>query len=195
MLAHDRLQARRFAEAAPALVNWIAALLLHRMDFEGRVKAGFPHSRLSSPMEMAMRLVNWLGVLTVAAFALTLWCPEAQASDVKFGKWMKDKKEDRYYCEYQYPDKAKPKTKTNVQTMIWYPNDKARKGNYYFANKDNKVWGKCVCPADPNYDPKVMQWSKMVNGKWKELPKGDCPAPANGDPEGASIDKIPRPPA
>jgi hypothetical protein len=133
--------------------------------------------------------------LMASAFALMLFPSMATASDVKFGKWMYDKKEDRFYCEYTYPDKVKPQAQINVQILIWYPNDKERRGNYYFANKKNEFWGKCVCPADPNYNPAVMQWSKMKDGDWNKLPDGDCPAPADGDPKGATIDKIPKPPS
>jgi hypothetical protein len=64
----------------------------------------------------------------------------------------------------------------------------------YFANKENKSWGRCVCPTNSNYDPRVMQWSKLTGESWDELPKGERPAPKDGDPQLAAIDKIPDPP-
>jgi hypothetical protein len=134
--------------------------------------------------------VAWL---FLAAVGLSLFCASAVASDVKFGVWQHDKQEGRYYCEYQYPAKTNP-TQINVQILIWYPDDKDRRNFYYFANKKNQYWGRCVCPADPNYNPQVMQWAKLTDGKWKDLPKGDCPAPGDGDSQRASIDKIPKPP-
>ena len=118
----------------------------------------------------------------------------AAASDVKFGKWQKDAAKERYFCEYQYPADGNAK-QINVQIAIWYPNDPARKGFYYFANKDNKIWGRCVCPASSTYNKTVMAWSKLEGEKWKDLRKGECPAPKNGDAKRASIDKIPDPPA
>ncbi len=111
-----------------------------------------------------------------------------------YGGWEKDPNKDRMFCEYRYPSKDNP-AQINVQIMIWYPNDPARCGYYYFANKEHKIWGRCVCPKDPNYDPGVMQWSKLMNDEWQELPKGDCPAPKDGDPDRAAIDQIPDPPA
>lgn len=140
------------------------------------------------------------GLLVASALAVALPAG-VSASDVKFGKWMKDPDKDRYYCEYKYP--APPKrvegkivVEIKVQICIWYPNDAARKEYYYFANKDNKIWGRCVCPASPKYDPKPekMQWSTMKDGKWDDLPEGDCPAPKDGDPKRAQINKIPDPP-
>jgi hypothetical protein len=141
-------------------------------------------------ISMRAKVIARLFIVTACAVFL---CPKAGASDVKFGDWQYDKQQDRYYCEYQYPAKGNV-TKINIQIMIWYPNDKERRNYYYFANKKNEIWGKCVCPANPAYNPDEMQWSKMVGGKWEELPKGKCPAPGDGDPERASIDKIPKPP-
>ena len=116
------------------------------------------------------------------------------ASDVTFGKWKKDPAKNRVFCEYQYPAKGNP-TQINIQICIWYPSDGQRNGYYYFANKDHKIWGRCVCPANADYNPDVMQWSKLVDDNWEELPKGDCPAPKDGDPGLAAINEIPDPPA
>jgi len=111
-----------------------------------------------------------------------------------YGMWKNDPNKDRMFCEYRYPAKDNP-AQINVQIMIWYPNDPDRTGYYYFANKENKIWGRCVCPKNSNYDPNVMQWSKLMGDNWQELPAGDCPAPKDGDPSLAAIDKIPDPPA
>ena len=111
-----------------------------------------------------------------------------------YGQWQKDPDRDRIFCEYRYPAKDDP-TKINIQIMIWYSNDAKRSGYCYFANKENKIWGRCVCPKNPGYNPGVMQWSKLMDDNWSDLPKGDCPAPKDGDPGRALIDKIPDPPA
>ena len=111
-----------------------------------------------------------------------------------FGSWQKDPNRDRFFCEYRYPAKNDPTT-INVQVMIWYHNDPARSGYYYFANKEHNIWGRCMCPKHPNYDEDAMQWSKLMNDDWTELPRGDCPAPGDGDPGLAAIDQIPDPPA
>ena len=60
--------------------------------------------------------------------------------------------------------------------------DAKRNNYYYFANKDNKIWGRCVCPASPNYDKTAMQWSLLEDGMWQDLPKGKCPAPQERRP-------------
>ena len=140
-----------------------------------------------------MRRIKWAGLLTASAIVLVCLVGEARAS-VKFGKWQKDPDKDRYYCEYYYPDKMDT-TQTDSQICIYYPDDDARKNYYYFANKSYKIWGRCVCPTSPNYDPKEMQWGKLSGTTWTDLQKGDCPAPADGDPTGAAISKIPDPPA
>lgn len=112
-----------------------------------------------------------------------------------YGAWKKDDKKNRMYCEYRYPDKEDPE-QINTQTMIWYPEDPKRSKYYYFANKENKIWGRCVCPKSDDYDANVMQWSRLNgNNEWDELPQGDCPAPKDGDPQNAAIDRIPDPPA
>jgi len=110
-----------------------------------------------------------------------------------FGTWHKDPDRDRYYCEYRYPAKGSP-SKINKQLCIWYPDDEVRSGYYYFSNKENKIWGRCVCPANRDYNPDVMQWSKLDGDSWDELPQGDCPAPKDGDEAMAAIGQIPDPP-
>lgn len=122
------------------------------------------------------------------AFTFKLYSLEG--SDVKFGAWKLEKGKDRYYCEYRYPARNNP-AQSLVQIVIWYPNDAQRKGYYYFANKSNQVWGRCVCPKNPTYDPNTMQWSKFENNAWTDLPAGTCPAPKDGDPARAAIDRIP----
>ena len=111
-----------------------------------------------------------------------------------YGQWEKDPNRDRWFCEYRYPDRSDP-TVINVQIMLWYPNDAQRSGYYYFANKKNEIWGRCVCPSDPDFDAEVMQWSTLAGDAWTELPAGDCPAPKDGNPKLAAIDAIPDPPA
>jgi hypothetical protein len=143
--------------------------------------------------ETSMRILNLVSALVASVFALALGAGDSSASNVKFGKWQKDPNRDRYYCQYEYPAKNNP-TQINIQICIWYPHDAQRKGYYYFANKNNQIWGRCVCPASPDYNPNVMQWSKLMNNQWQNLTPGDCPAPKDGDPNGAAIDKIPDPP-
>ena len=110
-----------------------------------------------------------------------------------YGGWQKDPNSDRMFCEYRYPSKNDPTT-INVQIVIWYPNDPDRCNYYYFANKSNKIWGRCLCPKSPAYDPDVMQWSKLNGDDWEELDKGDCPSPADGDSTLSAIDNIQDPP-
>jgi hypothetical protein len=110
-----------------------------------------------------------------------------------FGMWRRDPNSERFYCEYRYPDRGEP-GRINVQLCIWYPNDPDRSNYYYFANRENKVWGRCVCPASSQYDPNVMQWGKLNGDQWNDLPPGACPPPADGDPGLSAIDRIPDPP-
>jgi hypothetical protein len=113
---------------------------------------------------------------------------------VTFGRWQRDPVRDRYWCRYQYPDKNNP-NRRNEQIMVWYPDDGTRNGYYYFVNAKNQYWGRCICPANPGYNPNVMQWSLLTDGQWEDLPPGDCPSPKDGDPQGAAIGSIPDPPA
>lgn len=110
-----------------------------------------------------------------------------------YGAWRRDPNRDRYYCEYRYPSADNPVT-INVQIVLWYANDPQRSNYYYFVNKKQQVWGRCVCPNSPSYDADAMQWSRLTNNNWIELPVGDCPAPADGDPQQAAINSIPDPP-
>lgn len=110
-----------------------------------------------------------------------------------FGMWKTDPNNNRMYCEYRYPALNNP-AQINVQLVIWYPQDPDRTGYYYFANRENQIWGRCVCSKNPTYDPNSMQWSKLIDNSWEELPQGETPAPKDGDPDMAAIDKIPDPP-
>ena len=140
-----------------------------------------------------MRHVTWLRLCVALGLVLTLLPAEARASHVKFGKWHKDENRHRWYCKYTYPDKT-DSTHTDVQTCLYYPEDKGKSDYYYFANEKGKIWGRCVCPKSRDYDAEHMQWSKYRDGAWHNLKKGECPAPADGDDEQAVIDKIPDPP-
>lgn len=133
-------------------------------------------------------------VSLLVALGLALALPSsASASDVKFSKWKKDPGKDRLVCEMTYPAKDTP-TKTKTQYVVAYTSDPVRKNFYYFATTEGKIWGRCVAPPSKAYDKDVMQWSKMSGDKWVDLPKGECPAPSDGDPKKAVIEKIPDPP-
>src|SRR5437660_5127332 len=140
-----------------------------------------------------MRHVTRLWLCVALGLVLTLLSPEARASHVKYGKWYKDEKKDRYYCKYTYPDRT-DSSHTNAQICLYYPHDKAKSDYYYFASEKGKIWGRCVCPKSSHYDADHMQWSKYSDGEWHNLKKGDCPAPADGDQDQGVIDKIPDPP-
>src|SRR4051812_26670571 len=95
-------------------------------------------------------------------------CPTRRCtSDVKFGKWKKDPGKDRCYCEYPYPSKSHPVV-LNVQMMIYYPNDPARRDYSYFANKENQISGRCIQPPSLRYDPRAMQWLVTKEDGWCE---------------------------
>jgi hypothetical protein len=131
--------------------------------------------------------------LALATIAVLAVAGAATASNVQFAPWKKDNNRNRWYCEYRYPSKVNP-TIVKVQICVWYPDDAQRKNYYYFVNNENKIWGRCVCPASPSYNPNVMQWGRLNGDQWTDLPAGECPAPKDGDPVQASIDKIPDPP-
>lgn len=119
----------------------------------------------------------------------------AVASNITYGPWVQTQRKGAYSCEFTYPDKANPYQR-NKQTMKWYSNDPIRRGYCYAFTQDGKCWAACVNTLNRKYDPNVMQWSKvMPNGQMVAFPPGYCPAPKNGDPQGAGIDNVPPPPA
>ncbi|HEX5273508.1 MAG TPA: hypothetical protein VFW33_23595 [Gemmataceae bacterium] len=116
------------------------------------------------------------------------------SAKVMFGKWEKDEKNNRLRCPYTYTNKNGT---TSTQYMIWYPDDDDRRGYYYFTTSDHKAyWGRCVCPANPAFDRKVMQWAKLdKKQEWNDLKRGECPAPGDAaDPANDQIDSLPPPP-
>ena len=127
------------------------------------------------------------GVFTFQFYSL-------EASQVAFGTWKKDKKQDRFVCEYKYPMRNNPNRAGSGQ-LLWFPNDAVRKDYYFFANKGNQIWGRCLCPKSSSYSSKELKWSMFEKNHWNDLPGSSSPVPKDGYPGRASIDKIPDPPS
>ena len=140
-----------------------------------------------------------MGLIGILTLFVCLFGAHTACAKVTFGKWEYDEKNKRWKCPYTYTNKNGG---TSTQYLIWYSDNNDLKGFYYFTTSDHKAyWGRCVCPRNPAFNPKVMQWAKIDKGKegqkdkWKDLKRGECPAPGDAsDPIDDQIDDLPPPP-
>jgi hypothetical protein len=101
-------------------------------------------------------------------------------------------------CKYRY---KKANGDEAYQYVVHYYEHPQKKNYYYWTKDGSHWWGKCIQPSGMGYNPNKMQWYKYETSTGSggatititiTLPLGDCPFPADADPEDGIV-SIPPP--